>query len=403
MQASKVWSERLLIGALYAFSLSVFVSVSLVAAFQILLVIAFLLAAFSGGLSLKLPKSGWFLLAFVFAQILSGILNFPELQEKSHALGLIKYPLVGLIGVILFRNLQSTTVLKDSIRPIFYLFLLSIVVACIHGVIKVYLGYDVFKLRSGDFGTRVGGFTDVMRYGYGSAIVLLILTGLSFNLKRFPSLNRNFIYFAILFGGVGLVLSYTRGALLGLLMGVPIIVFYYRRIFGYWIAGLSAAVIGALVVVALLGGSQASRFFMSATSSSNTIRLSQYQSAWKAFLENPVVGLGPQQLKYHVQDLKERYDLPHKEYVNEHSHNVFLETLANTGILGFIAFMLWITSWAIEIFKSSNLHKQIFLPVVVFIFVAGQFEMLFMAQTSTLIYFLYSLSFVEIDPDRQKV
>lgn len=393
--SSNVWSERVLVVSLYALSLSIFLSVSLVAVFQILLLASFLMMTASRKIKFAIPMSAWFLVIFILAQLLSCIWNYSSLQDRSHAIGWAKYPFVALLGALVLQRAGDMPILKRHLKSIGNLFMLTVVLAFVYGFVKVYGGYDLLRLKSGDYGSRLGGFTDIMRYGYGSAIVLLVLIGCTLNYWKIRFVDKKILIAVSIVCGLGLILSYTRGALLGFLVALPTMVYLYRKSYGYWIAGIASAIIALLVSVALMGGSHLSRFFMSATSSSNTIRLSQYEAAWRSFLENPVVGLGPLQLKYHVKDIKERYDLPHKEYVNEHSHNVFLEMLANVGLLGFVAFIGWLFFWLVELLKKGSLYRQIFVPVVVFILVAGQFEMLFMAQTSTLLYFLYSVSLNE--------
>lgn len=397
--------------SLYALALAFFVSVSLLSVFHLFILIAFLILLKCKHIYLKdIPLSVWALLAYIGTQLLSSAINFTAMEDKWRSIGAIKYPFIGILGLFIFRyeNLQLDHLIKKHVRFAFNIFLATIILAFAYGFSKVYVGFD-FKnandyreLLSGvpifPLGStfRLGGFTDVMRYGYGSAIVLLVLLTIILNLKKFSQLNKTYLWIAFAFGFAGLFMSYTRGGMLGFLIGLPVVFFYFNKRLTVLMSLVAGGLIGLMVIMALLGGSEKSRFFLSTQSTSNSERMSQYLSGFHAFQEKPIFGFGPQQLKFHVKEIKEKYNLDHKYYV-EHSHNVFIETAANTGILGLIAFLAWITLWIKELFLQHNsFARQMFLPVILFLLVAGQFEMLLMAQTSTLLYFFYSITQLNI-------
>lgn len=394
------YASRFTAFSFYALSLAIFVSVSLLSVYQLLTLITFIVLITFKKINLKnVPLSAWVLLAFIGTQLLSAAVNFSELQDKLRSIGGIKYPLIGILGLLIFQNkeLQTDEFLKKHSKIAFNIFLATILFAFIYGLTKVYSNLDLLTshreaMVEGQANTRLGGFTDIMRYGYGTAMVLLVLLTALLNSKKLPMLNRKYLLFTIAIGFAGVFLSYTRGAMLGLLLGIPVVFYYFNKRLTAILAITSVGLISLMVIVALMGGSSSSRFLMNSSSNSNKMRMSQYLSAMHAFLERPILGLGPQQLKYHVSEIKEKHNLEYKDY-SEHAHNVFLEIAANTGILGLIAFLTWIGLWIKELFTTRNqFAKQMFFPVILFLLVAGQFEMLLMAQTSTLIYFLYAIS-----------
>lgn len=379
----------------YALALAIFASVSFISIYQILILFAFVLFFIRKDIDFKnLPASTLALLSFIGIQLLSATVNFTELEEKFRSIGIIKYPLSGILALILFRNqkLQNDEFLKKHSRIAFNIFLATIVIAFVYGFTRVNIAPNL--LHRNDF--RLGGFTDVMRYGYGSAMVLLALLTICLNSKKLRMLNKVYLYLVFVIGFIGLYMSYTRGAMLGFLIGLPVVFFFFNKRIAIIIAAVSAALISLMVIVALMGGSARSRFLLGSDSASNSERMSQYLSAMHAFKERPILGFGPQQLKFHVKEIKEKYNLENKHYI-EHSHNVYLEIAANMGIVGLLAFLAWLGLWCKELLLHSNkLAKQLFLPIILFMLVAGQFEMLFMAQTSTLIYFLYAISHLNI-------
>lgn len=379
----------------YALAMAIFASVSFISIYQLLILIVFVLFYIRKEINFKnLPASTLALLSFIGVQLLSAIVNFAELEEKFRSIGIIKYPLSGILALILFRHqkLQNDEFLKKHSRIAFNIFLATIVIAFVYGFTRVNIAPNL--LNRNDF--RLGGFTDVMRYGYGSAMVLLALLTICLNSKKLPTLNKVYLYLVFVIGSIGLYMSYTRGAMLGFLIGLPVVFFFFNKRIAIIIAVVSAAFISLMVIVALMGGSARSRFLLGSNSASNSERMSQYLSAIHAFKERPILGFGPQQLKFHVKEIKEKYNLENKHYI-EHSHNVYLEIAANMGIVGLLAFLAWLGLWCKELLLHSNkLAKQLFLPIILFMLVAGQFEMLFMAQTSTLIYFLYAISYLDL-------
>jgi len=395
----------------YALALAIFISVSLLSVYHLLTLITFLILLMRKKINLKnLPQSAWALLIFIGSQLLSAAVNFSELEDKFRSIGGIKYPLVGIIGLLIFRNqqLQNDEFFKKHSRIIFNIFLATIIIAFSYGFSKVYIGFDL--LDANDYqlilnknhilpiesNFRLGGLTDIMRYGYGSAVVLLVLLAIALNINKFPKLNKTYLWVSLSIGFTGLFMSYTRGAMLGFLIGFPIVFLYFNKYWGAVAALISAVAISLMITVPLMGGSEKSRFLLGANSTSNNERMSQYLSAIHAFEERPIFGFGPQQLKFHVKTIKEKYNIEHKHYI-EHAHNVYLEIAANTGIIGLFTFLAWIGLWFKELyFQHNTLAKQMFFPVILFLLVSGQFEMLLMAQTSTLIYFLYAINHLNI-------
>ena len=103
----------------------------------------------------------------------------------------------------------------------------------------------------------------------------------------------------------------------------------------------------------LLSGSQKNRLFQSAYNNSNAQRVSQAKMAWEAFKEKPILGQGYRSLEERDLSIKQKYGINHKDFTG-HAHNNHLEILATTGILGFIAYFMWLFFWFKEILKAKS-------------------------------------------------
>ena len=93
---------------------------------------------------------------------------------------------------------------------------------------------------------------------------------------------------------------------------------------------------------------------------SNTMRMDQYKTALRAFQDNPVLGVGFN----NIEPLKNKYHLGEIEFF-ANVHNGFLETLAGSGLLGVIPLVLFFLFWAMEIFRSPGVLKSLFLPLYI--------------------------------------
>jgi O-antigen ligase len=86
-----------------------------------------------------------------------------------------------------------------------------------------------------------------------------------------------------------------------------------------------------------------------------------YESAWKMFRDHPVAGAG---LGMYEKLIKEpRYSLPadypnHDRSIYLHAHNVYLEVLAEAGIIGLAAFIYFFLAYFIKIILSLKAIKS---------------------------------------------
>ena len=353
-------ATKILAYSFYPLALGIFVSVSLIPLYQILIFIAFLLFLKQKELSFKnLPNSTKALLGFIIIQLLSALVNISDLQETSRSLGTLKYPLLAVIGLMLFRNekIQNNNFLLIHAKRSLNLFLFTIALAFSYSVIKVYSGLDYFKefyyaVAADKESTRFSGFTETMRYGYGTGLTVLILLACFIHRKKLE-ISNNWLLLALLTGFAGMYLSYTRGSLLAVLICLPVIVYFYNRKVAIWATVTSLLIVGFMVTISLMGGSDSSRLLQKSDSKSNQVRIAQYWAAIYEVKEKPLLGYGPNQFKYHSKEMKIKYNLGF-EYFDSHTHNIFLQVAADSGLLGLSAFLAWMFFWFRETYKNGN-------------------------------------------------
>lgn len=371
--------------ALFFLAAGYFTSVSILSVYQILFTIpvAYYLFLALKEKNFKLPKSGWFLVAFAAVALLSLIVNYDLVPKPSKNFGRIKYFIYGFGGIFALAPWIKEASDKTK-KFLTYVFFLSIVVA------GCYAAYN-FQFRPDG---RAKGLTDTMRYGYGSAMVLLmILSGILHREKIKAWFDWKVAIPVFIIGFLGMYLTYTRGALLGFLCGLPFVLYYYKPKLGLTLGGLAVLAVLGLGTVYLFGsGNYENRFLVNKNNESDQIRRSQWKAAIIATQEKPVLGWGLSNFHSQLKRIKDQYDLDAKHYNDAHSHNLFLEVASGTGLIGLLLFLGWVISWAIESMKGDALTRALVVPLGVAFVVSSQFEVTFDANNASMIFFVYALS-----------
>ena len=383
--------------ALFFLAAGYFTSVSILSVYQVLFAIPLAYYCYLAikNKQIKLPVSAWFLIAFTAIALLSLVINYEYIPKPSKNFGRLKYFVYGFVGIFVFKVWLKEV--SDKAKSVLtYTFFLSIVVAA---------GYAMYNIKFNADG-RAKGLTDTMRYGYGSAMVLLVMLSMILHHKNLEKwFNWKVAIGIFVIGFVGMYITYTRGALLGFLCGIPFVLYFYKPKLGITLGALSLVVVLGLVGVYLYGsGNYESRFLVSKNNGSDHIRRSQWKAAIIATKEKPILGWGLSNFHSQLKRIKNDYDLDAKEYNDAHAHNLFLEIAAGTGIGGLLAFLGWLVSWAIEAFRAKGMYRAIVVPFGVAFVVSSQFEVTFDANNANMIFFLYALSAssVYFSPNQKK-
>lgn len=377
--------KNLTTAALAILAIGIFSSVSILAGFQILFSISavyYTYLAFKDK-NLKLPKSSYWLLAFVVVAFISLVINFDVIPRPTKNFGRLKYYLFGVTGIFVFRYWLAEA--SDKVKKnVVSLFMIAIIIAAVFGIGKFFVT-DQKRLR---------GFTDTLRYGYGTGMILLVIvSGILHREKIKNWFDYRIAIVALVTGFAALFLTYTRGALLGFFCGLPFVCFFYSRKLGLTLGGLSIGIVLTLGLFYLFGsGDYGSRFLVNKDTNSDRVRRSQWLAAGIAVKEKPVLGWGLSNFHSQLKRIKYDYDLDAKAYDDAHAHNLFLETAAGTGIVGLIIFIGWVFTWAMECFRSGGMVRALVVPMGAAWVISSQFEVTFDANNASMIFIIYSLS-----------
>lgn len=372
--------------AVFLLAAGIFTSVTIISGYQVLIAVPMIYYVYQAykNKQLKIPTSSWFLLAFTAVALISLILNYDIIPKPSKNFGRLKYFPLGVAGIFVFQVwLQQVS--DKAKKVILWGFYANLVVAA---------GYAIYTIVRAKSDGRARGLTETMRYGYGSAMILIVLLGAILHhdkIRSWFNWKTASIFFVI--GFTGMYLTYTRGALLGFLCGLPFVLYFYKPKLGLTLGGLAVLGVLCLGLFYLFGtGKYESRFLMNRSNGADQIRRSQWQAAVIAIKERPVLGWGLSNFHSQLKRIKEQYDLDAKDYNDAHSHNLFLEIGSGTGLIGLILFVGWVISWAIEAFKAKGLYRALVVPFGAVFVVSSQFEVTFDANNASMIFFLYALS-----------
>lgn len=88
------------------------------------------------------------------------------------------------------------------------------------------------------------------------------------------------------------------------------------------------------------------------------VHISHFNTAYKMYLDKPIIGHGSKTFRLKCSDPKYIYD---KFSCSTHPHNYYLQLLAETGLIGTFFITLFYLSLILILFKSINLKKMVIL------------------------------------------
>lgn len=396
-------------------ALGVFVSVTIPAGFHILAFIPFLIMTyhyFKAGH--KLPVSAWALLVYALWGYLTSIVNFSTLANPMRSFGKEKYELFAIMMIPAMFYMKEYMI-AERWRKILNVFFFTIVAAAIYGITKSQLRFDLFKMSmvAKDFSARNMGFTEIMRYGYGTGFVIsMMLAIIPFMKNKIPVINRKWFWSALIAAILGVYFAKTRGAILGVFISLPVIIWFFNKKIASVMALIGAIGIGVIIYQVSLGGETDNRLLSKLGSNSNLKRLSQYETSYKTFLDKPIIGHGVNQFSSLCPEKKKKFGIFYPKYCHQypilkcnfdsrpaycgHSHNIFLENMANRGIVGTLLFILFLILWSIELWRRQDMITVVYAALLVNFVAASQFEYTLNANNSFMIFFFYGISFAKI-------
>ncbi|MDQ2809267.1 MAG: O-antigen ligase family protein [Chloroflexota bacterium] len=265
----------------------------------------------------------WAAVAFLIVGALSLVLPHPS--HRAEALREFRWTLVE--PVLAFALMARYVRTRTDIFRVLTAFLVSAALNAQVGVDQTLFG-DTWSMEG--VGRAIGLFNSATAFGIFVGRALAMALALAIFLPTGEDLLRRRRWgYALLCVplGLGVILSYTRGAWLGVGVAVIVVALIARsRRLLLTIGGL-----GALgVVYSLFSNVERLNTLFSLTGGTNVSRLVIWQAAWRVIKAHPLTGIGLDQFLY-----QEGYGIPQTRFQTvSHPHNWILDTWLRLGLWG---------------------------------------------------------------------
>lgn len=209
---------------------------------------------------------------------------------------------------------------------------------------------------------RASAFMNAVRYGEIMAIAGAFLMAKTLCQKAADPLKERLFYSAgaiLVFAAI--VLSRTRGAYLGFVVGFAAL-FVFARGLRLKTLALTAALVATGLATAYFNPAIGTRFALTQKTAAAApvieeavnIRLELWQLGWKVFKTHPVLGIGPDNMKPKFRDFKP--DLVF-DAVWGSLHSLYIHQAAERGLLGLAALLFLFGSFLL--LAVRNLKKEL--------------------------------------------
>jgi len=259
---------------------------------------------------------------------------------RTQMLKLAAYFLIFFLATQAFRT-------RDELTKVAWFLIVLCFVVCLFGITQHFTsGSEIYwtealKTRGEPFGPYVN------RNHFAGFVELTLPMGLA--MLIFRGVHRDVLPLTALLTIVpvsALILSGSRGGIISFAFEVGILVLLVRSRRGAWksarVIAAGAVALVALAMVAWIGASTAIERFSELKSPEVTLgrRISMARGAAHIFLDHPIIGCSIGTMV----DVFPRYETAYDGKLVDHVHNDYMETLAETGLLGGLcgAIFLWL-------------------------------------------------------------
>lgn len=316
---------------------------------------------------------------FILGAIISVIIS----PEHTRALGQLKAFFIE--PILLFYAIVIVFKDSENIRVPIKLLFWSATAISILGIIQYYTNIWL-PLRFWGNGEEVKRITSVFEYPNALALYLapIFTFFLAIVSKKWLLLKRPGTIIGLVAMGSAILLTYSRGAWLGILAGIIILLIKQSGV------PMKKWVPGAIVFLLLLSPLMYSRFKLTFHDGSSSERLSMYKIAANKIISNPLLGNGLYGF---------RSTLEHSNYSGEilnYPHDIILNFWLETGFLGLLGFGLIILLSVSRYRKNPSVVKLAATAFLVTLLVHGLVDApYFKNDLSILFWFAISLFYLD--------
>ncbi len=336
-------------GLFLLFGMSIMVSMAGLEIFGSLLMLTALVAGLIERHKLSFLKPFFIPFVFLFLTISLSLIVNQRWESFWFTLGWHRW----------FALLAATAYLFKYYKPSIQYFIgglyAGLVISTVNGLIQFVTKYDFIRdkyiIYFADMDktiVRVTSFFN-MPTTYGYILSLFLFIPLSFVFSH-QKIKFRWLHMGVAaLATISLILTFTRGAWIGFLAGLALFLFLNSRKY------FMAILIGGIILTVTLflshqGFKERVASLIDPTYYSNSQRIELWEANLQIFLDYPILGVG-----YNFNDVViSHYHalLDHNESFASHAHNNYLQFLAGTGLLGLIAFIVFLLSFDKELLRQ---------------------------------------------------
>ena len=362
--------HKMSFASLVVLSLGIFTGVSFTALSHILIFIpgVYFFLKYAKDIDFKkINLSIYFMDLICLSIVISIFVNWTTMDEPHRNLFKVKYFLLAILSIFAYRETFKHYMDDKKISLLLHLFILATTVATLSGLVGLFTGFNPLRMGEPCHPSRACGLYGMtMTYGYGISLFMVLITGAILYRRELEKyISPRILYAAWIINLLGLYFSFARGGWLSFLAAVPF--FFFKEKKRTFLSVMGGGLL-ALSLAFILSPS-VREMFLKRTESNNE-RIASYQTALQAFREKPVWGWGYRNFEPHVLEIKKRHGIAYPEF-SGHAHNNFLEHLASTGIVGFMALFLFHFYWSLESFRGTSLISRLSFPFCICFIVGG--------------------------------
>jgi putative inorganic carbon (hco3(-)) transporter len=284
----------------------------------------------------KLGAMNYAVMAFLLAAVLSVLVS----PEPVKALGQLKAFFVEPV-LMFYATVAIFKSKKDFDLPLKWLFG-SVTLISLVGIAQNWT-HILLPLRFWGYGVEVRRITSIFEYPNALALYLapLFVLFLVLLAKNYGFMKRSWLAAGVITMFVALILTYSRGAWLAVIVGVVVFLALKRGVpHRKWIV---AAVLALLLVSPLMFARLKGTFH----DASSNERLSMYKVAVAKIIDQPFLGNG----LYGFRKTLEQAD--YSGEILNYPHNIILNFWTETGLLGVLSFA-FIIFLALQKYRSKT-------------------------------------------------
>lgn len=300
----------------------------------------------------KIPGQMWLLIWFAAVAVSSAVNASTSAWHKLFDFRWVL--LAAMIGVFLRRSPPW---------PKFWRCLgVVFAAACAFAILVFFLGYNPvaphYEMdRTSDGTMRTGGFLIqpiVFAHLYAEWLLIFVgafLMSLSQSWRQKSHVQLSAL---ILLGCLAILLSFTRGAWLGIFVAVLVMSGFLKPKWFLVVVSASLVLCFGLLMVWPTVQDRAMAAF-----TGEGERQMIWQANWAMFLDHPWFGVGYGENPNLVMEYYQRLHLD-SAFVS-HAHNQYLQMLVGTGVFGFAAYLgfwIFVFRWALQSFRQVD-HRQV--------------------------------------------